>query len=193
MNNMKHKKVSRWERIALWWRFEGKYWRRDFANGLRNLRRWFLVIWKDRDHDHTYIYKILQHKLEQQAYSIGSRARHTGAHRDAELMLLCARLCHIQIEEGYENEYFEYVEKKYEFVPTDETQKWYTLEYETVEDNLDEYFALYPRQYKFATKDNPHKSKYREELAMEIAYRNQERSRKLLFKILEQRLNEWWD
>jgi hypothetical protein len=30
--------------------------------------------------------------------------------RDAELMLLCARLCHIQQEESYADEYLDYVE-----------------------------------------------------------------------------------
>jgi len=182
-------------KIKSWWHFEGRYYHKDFMQGIRNLRRWFAVIWKDRDHDHTYIYKILQHKLEQQAYGIGSRSRHTMSQRDAELMLLCARLCHIQQEELYENEYMDYVKKKYELVPVGENDEWYTMEYETIEDNLDDYFALYPRQYKLATAGEfgSHKQKYREELAMEIAHNNQKRSKRLLFKILQERIGTWWD
>jgi hypothetical protein len=182
-----------------WWKFEGKYYHKDFIRGVKNLWKWLPVVWKDRDWDPSHIYKILQFKLEQQAYGIGSRDIHMNAQRDAELMLLCARLCYAQIEEGYENEYFEYVEKKYEFVPTDETQKWYTLEYETVEDNLDEYFALYPKQHKRVLEGkldwHGHKPDLtnREEIARCIAWNNQERSRKLLFKILEERINNWWD
>jgi len=181
------------EKTKLWWKFEGKYYYKDFIRGVKNLWKWLPVVWKDKDWDPSHIYKILQFKLEQQAYGIGSRDRHTRAKRDAELMLLCARLCYIQQEDSYENEYMDYIKKEYEFVPTDETKKWYTMEYETVEDNLDEYFALYPRQYKLSIKENPHKSKYREEIAMEIAYKNQKRSRRLLFKILEERIGDWWD
>jgi len=181
------------DRIRLWWKFEGRYYHNIFIRGIKNLWKWLPVVWKDKDWDHSHIYKILQFKLEQQAYAIGSRNRHTRAQRDAELMLLCARLCYAQIEEGYETEYMDYFKQKHEFIPTDETKQRYTTDSVTIEDNLDEYFALYPRQYKLCIKDNPHKSKYREELAMEIAYRNQERSRKLLFKILEERIGEWWD
>ena len=74
----------------LWWRFEGRYYHKDFIRGVKNLWRWLPIVWKDKDWDPTHIYKILQFKLEQQAYAIGSRDRHTGAKRDAELMLLCA-------------------------------------------------------------------------------------------------------
>ena len=182
-----------------WWKFEGKYYHKDFIRGVKNLWKWLPVVWKDRDWDPSYIYKILQFKLEQQAYGIGSRDIHMNAKRDAELMLLCARLCYIQQEDLYESEYLGYLDQKHEFIPTDETQKWYTIESTTVEDNLDEYFALYPSQYKRALQGkiawwgNKTDPEDRKALAICIAWNNQERSRKLLFKILEERIGNWWD
>jgi len=184
---------------ALWWRFEGKYYHKNLYRGVKNLIKWFSVVWKDRDWDHTYIYEILRFKLEDQAYGIGSRDLHRGAQREAEKMLLCARLCQIQIDSMYEMEYADYMETTYEFVPTDETNKWYTMETETVEDNLDEYFALYPRQYKRVM--NGEVKWYgkitdttdKKEIAMAIAYENQRRSRELLFKIMEHNIEMWWD
>ena len=47
----------------------------------------------------------MAHKLEQQAYHIADNDRHVSAARDAEKMLLCARLMRIQQEEMYRIEY----------------------------------------------------------------------------------------
>lgn len=185
--------------FTAWWKYEARYYPKQFVNGIRNLWKWFLIVWKDRDYDHTYIYKILQFKLEQQAFGIGSRNRHKTSQRDAELMLLCARLCYVQIEEGYENEYMDYVKQKHEFIATDETKKWYTVDTTIIEDNLDEYFKLHPRQYKHVMqgKLNWQGSKVdlndRKEIAMCIAWNNQQRSKRLLFKILEEQIGDWWD
>lgn len=34
-----------------------------FLHGLNNLRKWFLVIWNDRDDDYFFVYNILKFKL----------------------------------------------------------------------------------------------------------------------------------
>ena len=56
------------EKIKLWWRFEGRYYHKTFIRGIKNLWKWLPVVWKDKDWDPSHIYKILQFKLEQQAY-----------------------------------------------------------------------------------------------------------------------------
>ena len=188
------------EKLKLWWKFEGRYYHKDFIRGVKNVWKWFPTIWKDRDWDQHYIYEILRVKLENQAYHIGSNDHHTRAKRDAERMLLCARLIQIQKEDLYEMEYADYHETKYDFVPTDETKKWYTMEDTLISENLDEYFEKYPRQYKRVLSGEINRFKREIEdindkkvIAMEIAHENQERSRKLLFKILEQHIECWWD
>jgi hypothetical protein len=119
--------------------------------------------------------------------------------RDVEVMLLCARLCYIQQKESYADEYLDYVERKHEFVATDETKRHYTVESTVVKDNLDEYFALYPLHYKRALQGkiawwgDETVPEDRTSLAVCIAWDNQERSRRLLFKILDQRIGDWWD
>lgn len=177
------------EQIKLWWKFEGRYYHRDFINGVKNLWSWFPVIWKDRDWDQTFIYEVLIHKLEKQAKYIGEREWHTRAKRDAELMLLCARLARIQQEDLYSMEYMDYLDQDFEFVPTDETEKYFTMESTVTRDDLIDYFYKYRRQHRLldkTDKDNHH-------IAMEIALNNQERSRKLLFKIMEENISGWWD
>lgn len=37
---------------------------RSFIRGVKNLWRWFPVIWKDRDYDHVFTYDVLIKKLE---------------------------------------------------------------------------------------------------------------------------------
>ena len=62
------------------------------------------------------------------------------------------------------------------------------MENTLIEDNLDEYFAKYPKQYKkYADEDE------RWVIAFKIAQHNQDRSRKLLFKIMERHIEGWWD
>jgi hypothetical protein len=188
LNRIKTMK-ERLNSIALWWKFEGRYYHINFINGIKNLWNWFPTIWKDRDWDQTFIYEVLIHKLEKQAKYIGDRDWHTRAQRDAELMLLCARLARIQQEDLYMMEYMEYLDQDIEFVPTDETKKWFTMESTTTRDDLADYFIKYKRQYELIDKTD----KDTHHIAIEIARNNQERSRKLLFKIMEENISGWWD
>jgi len=58
------------DRTRLWWKFEGRYYHKDIINGVKNLYKWFPIVWKDRDHDHYFIYETLRFKLEQHAYGM---------------------------------------------------------------------------------------------------------------------------
>ena len=188
-----------WDRLKLWWRFEARWYHRDFRIGIRNLRRWFSVIWQDRDWDPHFIYEILATKLEHQAYHIAQNDRHRSAARDAEKMLTCVRLIRIQQEELYRIEYTEYYTETHEMVPTDDTNKWYTIESTPVEDRLSEYFAKYPRQHKRVLSGevkyftNQSIDTDRLAQAVEIGLENQERSRRLLFKLLNENIESWWN
>jgi hypothetical protein len=42
----------------------------DFRYGVKNLFKWFKVIWADRNWDHVFIYKIIEHKLKLQSESM---------------------------------------------------------------------------------------------------------------------------
>jgi hypothetical protein len=175
--------------IKLWWEYEARYYHKDFINGVKNLWNWFPVIWKDRDHDQHFIYEVLIHKLEKQAKYIRERDWHTRAKREAEKMLLCARLARIQQEDLYQFEFMEYLDQDFEFVPTDETKKYFTMKSTTTRDDLIDYLYKYRRQHKLIDKTG--KDNHR--IALEIARNNQERSRKLLFKIMEENIDGWWD
>ena len=44
----------------------------NFRYGVKNLIKWFKIIWADRNWDHVFIYKIIEHKLKLQSESMRS-------------------------------------------------------------------------------------------------------------------------
>ena len=185
------------ERISLWWRFDGRFYHKDFIQGVKNIWKWLPIIWKDRDWDHSYIYNILQHKLKNQATYIGSKGFHINATRDAEVMKTCVRLIDKCKDEFYSSEYTDYHKTKHWFEPCEGKEGYSTWESRELEETFDEYFKKYPLIYKRAIngegvfKLDDKKDKQR--IAMNIAHINEERAHKLLFKIMEQNIRGWWD
>lgn len=196
---MEREKLNVFKKISLWWKFDGRYKHKEFARGVKNLWRWFPTIWKDRDWDDNYIFEILRVKLENQAKYIGGRGIHVSANRDAEKMRLVAKLIQLQKDDFYSMEYMDYHNTEYNFVPTDETKKWFTMKDTKLSENFDDFFKKYPRQYKKVLsgelniygKEVDETDKQR--IAMEIAHENQERCRKLIFKIMSDEILHWWD
>jgi hypothetical protein len=130
-------------RLYRWLRWKLPYQHKYIKYGVKNLYKWFWVIWKDRDWDHYYILEVLKFKLEKQAKYLSEVGCHTTAQRDAELMMTCVRLINkLQKEEYY-----------------------------------DEMYEHRPITLKIA-------SKYR-------AKHN--KAKRLLFKIMNDRIEEWWD
>lgn len=160
---------------------------KQFFKRIYNLYRWFPIIWKDQDWDHSFIYEILKFKLKNQAEYIGGKDRYVGAKRDAEIMMTCVRLIDKVQNEWYGCEYQDYHESKLKFIDSISHPGSYEMEIEYISEHLHDYFKKYPRIYKqVAGKD-----KY--EIAFRIAHINEERAHKLLFKILEQNIRRWWD
>lgn len=187
----------------LWWKFEGRYYHKDVYNGVKNLIKWFPVIWRDRNWDQSYIYTILQKKLELHAEGIAKRDILVSSQRDAEVMRTSARLIQ-RIKDGYyEGEYSDYHQTKYWFEDIPNRPGLSTMEHELVSENFDDYFKKYPLIYKKAVNGDgvfiytidteSSVSEYKQQIARNIAHINQDRARKLLFKILESQIERWWD
>ena len=94
---------------------------RMFFRKVKNLLRWFPIIWKDEDWDDHYIFEILKFKLKNQAKYIGDKDRHTLAKRDAEIMMLCVSLIDKVQEEYYNTEHLDYEESNFNFIPISHT------------------------------------------------------------------------
>ena len=116
---------------------------KQFFKRIYNLYRWFPIIWKDQDWDHSFIFDILKFKLKNQAEYIGYHDRHVSAKRDAEIMMLCVRLIDKIQNESYMDE----------IIGRDD----------------------------FTAKD------------IDNALRKHDKAKRILFKLLEQNIEQWWN
>jgi hypothetical protein len=187
-------------RIWLWWEHDGKYYHKYFKQGVKNIIYWFPIIWKDRNWDGHYIFEILQHKLEAQANYIGRRDFHTRAQLDAKRMRLCISLIKKVQEEDYTMEYMDYAKDRVWFTPCEDRPGSSLYNSEEVWEKYDEYFKKYPLVYKRVLKgegvftlNGRNDSDMKRVIAQNIAHLNHDRARKLLFKIMEENIEGWWD
>jgi hypothetical protein len=190
--------IRKLEFIPLWWNHEGKYYHKMFRTGVKNLIYWFPIIWKDRNWDSHYIFEILSHKIKAQSKYIGERDIHTRAKRDAEVMMTCYRLMKLVQDEFYSSEYFDYHKTKHWFEDIEDRPGLSTWESKLLKENFDDYFSKYPLIYKRVlngegcfNRDGRREDK--QIIAMNIAHINHDRARKLLFKIMEEEIEKWWD
>lgn len=196
---MKTEKLTIFDKIRLWWKFEGRYYHTDFKDGVKNLIRWFPTIWKDRDWDTHYIWVLMMEKLKNQSNYIGKKDRHTSAKRDAEIMMTCVRLMEKIKEEYYSSEFMEYHDSDYNFVDT-ENPEYKELEIVEKSENYNDYFKKYPLTYKKVIKSklytdvvegDPEENKKR--IALLMGHENHRRAKRILFLLMEKNIEKWWD
>lgn len=150
--------------------------------------------------DGHYVFEVLKHKLKAQAKYIGDRDIHTRSQQDARRMRLCISLIEKIQEEEYAMEYMDYSKDRYWFEPLNDGTDCSTWESENISENFDKYFKKYPRIYKRVLKgEGPFTLEGKDDIelkktvAMNISHINQDRAHKLLFKIMEENILEWWD
>lgn len=181
---------------------------RGFFTSVGNLIKWFPVIWKDRDWDDHYIFEVFKFKLEKQAKYTKEKGFHTNSDLDAKRMMLCVKLMEKVQEDFYTMEYMDYEEKDFFFVPTGEGiedgEGGYYMETRLKKENLNDFFKKYPlvykkiitnKKYHIFKMDNEDLTSYevKSRIALNIGRYNHERARKLLFKILSENIERWWN
>ena len=153
--------------------------------------RWAPTLYKDRDWDDYYLTKIIQKKIEHQRKYLVNANRHTNIDNDNKYMTLILNLIEREHKDYYALEKYNYCEQK--FVMDDNDS--FSLEVETVWENLDEYLAKYPTAVRAVKKKYPeHRNlKDKHSLSMFVGIYNQERCRNLIFEILKRQSACWWD
>jgi hypothetical protein len=204
-------KKSNWVKSAwdylydeIYWKFIG--WRlKEFKSSVSKLIRWLPIIWKDRDWDDHYIWELMKNKLRWQANYIAKRDWHTRADLDAKRMRLCANLMDKVQDEFYSSEYSDYHETDFNWLDVPDKPEYKELKIETTSERFNEFFKKYPLVYKKVLMDNklqmfsiePRDGEtevdIKQRIAMNIGHYNHNRARKLLFKIMEENIEGWWD
>jgi hypothetical protein len=176
------------------WRFK------ELKRSIKNLWKWLPIIWKDRDWDHFYIYEIIEFKLRKQANYISTMDRHTRAQEDARDMLICAELIN-KVKDGYyDSEYMDYHKSEFEFLDIEDKPGYSKLEINVISEDFDSYFKKYPTWQKRAInyiKENQKRytSDHNDKkmVAMIMGDLRQEKAKELVFKIMANKINGWWD
>jgi hypothetical protein len=102
-------------------------------------------------------------------------------------------------DEHYSSEYSDYHISKHWFEDIPDKSGYSTLESKQLEENFDDYFKKYPLVYKrVLAGEGPFqpisfKQEDKQRIAMNIGHINHNRARKMLFKIMEQNIEKWWD
>ncbi len=170
---------------------------------IKNLIRWFPIIYNDADWDGWYIYTILETKIKHQAEYIGGENRHIQAKRDAERMMLCVRLTQKVKEDEYEAKYMDYHNPEYHWLDIPDRPDSKQLVIKQRSECFDEYFLKHPLEYKrvmlnkehqiFDITGDIHSGEVKKRIAMNISHNRQKRAHRILFTLLERNIPLWWD
>lgn len=115
-------KLSGWWRYTKTYRIEIPY--RNFIRGIKNIKKWYKLVWNDTDFDYGYILDILNFKIKNVADYTEKAKMHENWETDVKYMrLACKLIDKIWGEDSYETEYLKYHETSFDFIPTDETFK----------------------------------------------------------------------
>lgn len=185
-------KLTLFERFSLFWRFEYRHYPRNFVQGVRNLFQWFTIIWWDRDWDEHYLYEIMKFKITKMSQSHGKVMPHVRSERNVEIMKTVVTLMDKIQREDYLHEYFNFCDRKIEFKKVGDGD-FYEVETTMLEDNLDDYYAKYYRTYKLAY-DHPWytQNPTRETLAMCMSQIQHDKAKRVLFSLMSNNIEKWW-
>ena len=194
----KHWVIRKLESIRGWWYNEGRYYHIYFKHGIKNIWYWLPIVWKDRHWDSHYIFEIMIHKIKAQSKYIGERDIHTRAKRDAEIMMTCVRLMKHIDDEFYSSEYSDYHKTKHWFEDVPGKEGMSSWKSRLLEENFDDFYKKYPLIHKRVLNgEGVFGREGREDdkqiIAMNIGHINHNRAVKLLFNIMGENIQKWWD
>ena len=142
----------------------------------------------------------MKHKIRAQSKYIGERDIHTRTKRDSEVMMTCIRLMEKVQDEFYSSEYSDYHKTKHWFEDVPGKEGYSSWESKILTETFDDYFKKYPLIEKRVMKgegvfslDGEDSLEIKQRIAMNIGQINHNRARKLLFKLMEENLEKWWD
>ncbi len=191
----------------------------DFAAaGVGNIMKWFRLNIDDRDWDHAFIIDALRFKIRNTCDYIKKAQRHENWENDVRYMEIALSLMEriwpreFSEVDSYESEYQKYHVSEVNWVDLDDEEEKNAIEalgpkhgvgckrmeVKEISENFKEYFAKNKRMHKQAIQHikktkgyTDPKSKLTQ--ALVIGRLKHEKAKKLLFKVLSEKLETWWD
>ena len=181
-------------KLYRWFLWDAKHLHRDIAQGFKNLWKWLPIVWKDRDWDDHFIFEALKFKLKNTANYFEEKQRFVGWEDEVKYIRICEKLITRIQDDYYQTEYMDYVNMEFDLIPISNTDRF---EYKSTvtENNLNKYFALYPKTKKKVLSSDRYKTYVPTDtgIALAMGVERHLKARKLLFKIMERRIEAWWD
>ena len=156
---------------------------RRLINNIRMSWRWAKFGWNDRDFDFVYIYEVMKFKIDNMEKAFIKYGYHAEPEYNLSRMRLASKLIEKVSTSFYEMEYWDYI---------------YDENHNRI-DNIDIYLEANKHNYRrsgkhFSTRGRNMKSfNVKEACAMDIGHYKQAKAKRILFKLLEHRLEFWWD
>ena len=103
----------------IWWEIDYHYKkiiRNPYYNvkyGLKNIIKWFPVIWNDRNWDHAYILILLNKKFELMQKTFEKHSNSINADKSIQQLMICKNLCKRLVENNYDEHYFAILDRMY--------------------------------------------------------------------------------
>lgn len=178
------------KKMYYWWKFQGRFIHIDIKYGINNLIHWFPIVWKDRNYDYSYILYTLRFKLKNTERCLMSKNRFESTERNCERIRLCIRLLDKIIDDFYSTEYLDYHLSNFEYKKLDSGR--FEIIDNLIENNLPEYFKKYRLTYNRVIIDNPDliEDTY---IALRMGIELENKAKKILFNIIRDNYNSWWD
>jgi len=190
------KRPNFFRRMNLHWEYNWSFKHKEIWRGLKSIKSWFYIIWNDRDWDRHYMFIMLKHKIENMAIYHEDRKYYEGWDKNVKWMRVSCKLIDRINNDYYELEHMDYMDRKMWGIPIKDSDMS-RIEFETIWEDLDSYFNLYPLQYELVRSRYPNLDPInpldKEKIATYIATTNQKRCVDLLYKIMSEHSMSWWD
>jgi hypothetical protein len=156
---------------------------RNIKYGVKNIIDYFPIIWKDRDWDHYYLYRLLRYKLERMEKLQREHGHHVDHIKTADEIKVCKLLLDRLIKDDYLMNVMEPHDKKWgesewNFTPCEDNPEFSELHFTHPNANTEEEIEL-----------------EKKERIRLYKHSNNLRSQDLdmLFKLLRKQVEGWWD
>ena len=181
------------------------YWFKRKYIQVKRVLDYLPIIWNGFDWDYKYATDLFAHQLGRMADHFESDEANTMSAKDnAKRIRTTLKLMKLVGDEEYAMEYIDYEVVESYFVPCKDGKGYSNMETNHISETYDEFFKKYPLIHKRALNgegiwgkrynaDNATDFELKRNIAMNVAYLNQERARKTLHKLIERNIQSWWD
>lgn len=195
-----------------WWYTKTRYtwygavrtWLHSFFRGFKNLYKWHRLVWNDVDWGYDQIYKVLRFKIKNTKDYLLKRNFIADFHLEKinRYCTLCLKLIDKIEDEFYQLEYLDHFESEFNFIPKKleiqgKIEDVFELDIKEISSTPTPYFKKYKRVYnliqKKITLERPEKKDDDKFIALEMSHYNHEHAKKVLFGILTEQIEDWWD